>query len=196
MQIILDIKDLSLSLNGQTILSKLNLSLQKGDKIIICGPNGSGKTTLFKCILGLLKPQSGTIHNNADSIAYCKQDMPAKSFPISAEEVVRMGMKKNDKAEVEKAMTLTGTFNLKDRSYFRLSGGEKQRVSLARCLYQNSDMLLLDEPSSFLDEESRKTIINVLKNLPSDKTVIAVSHDEDFINNLSWPSMDIRSLCK
>lgn len=196
MQNILEIKDLSISFNGHTILSNFNLNLQKGEKIIICGPNGSGKTTLFKCILDLLKPQSGNIQNKANSIAYCKQDMPEKSFPISAEEVVRMGIKKNDKEEIAKAMTLTGTLELKDRSYYSLSGGEKQRVSLARCLYQNADMLLLDEPSSFLDEASRKTIINVLKNLPSDKTVIAVSHDEDFINNLKWPSMDIRSLCK
>ncbi len=196
MQNIVQIKGLSVAFNNRKVLSNLELEIQHGMKVVITGPNGSGKTTLFKSILGLIKPQSGNISIKTANIAYCKQDLPEKAFPISAWEVVEMGVKKTDSDKIREAMNLTGTLKFANRSFFNLSGGERQRISLARCIYQNAELILLDEPSSFLDEESKNTILNVLKSQPDDTAVIAISHDENFIKALSWPVFDIRELQK
>lgn len=196
MQNILRIKDLCVSYNESHIIRNLNLNLEKGEKIILCGPNGSGKTTLLKCILGLLKQNSGDIESKAKCISYCKQDLSEKSFPISCEEVVCMGLKDTKNGKLKKAMETTKTYEFAKRSFFSLSGGERQRVSLSRCLYREADLILLDEPSSFLDEESKKTIQQVLKNMDEKTSVIAVSHDEEFIKNLNWPVLNIKELQK
>lgn len=189
------ISNLFAGYNNNLVINNFSLDLPLGNRIIICGPNGSGKTTLLKCILGIIKPFSGSITFEKDeTISYCKQDFPNSDFPITVEEVVAMGLftkksAKNDK-RIDEALKKADALNLKGRLFYSLSGGERQKVSLARCYCQNAKILLLDEPSSFLDLQSKKTFINQMKKLEQeDFSVIAVTHDEEIIKELNWKTV-------
>lgn len=189
------ISNLSVGYDNNLVIKDFSLNLKAGEKLIIFGPNGSGKTTLLKTILGILKPSSGYIKFEKDeTIAYCKQDFPNPEFPILVEEVVAMGLYKNKsiksneaKKQIDYALKKANAENLKGRLFYSLSGGERQRVSLARCYCQNAKILLLDEPSSFLDMQSKKMFLEQMKNFESESfSVIAVSHDEQLIKELNW----------
>ena len=195
------ISNLFAGYNNNLVINNFSLDLPLGNRIIICGPNGSGKTTLLKCILGIIKPFSGSItFEKNETISYCKQDFPNSDFPITVEEVVAMGLftkkitskksAKNDKnngEKIDEALKKADALNLKGRLFYSLSGGERQKVSLARCYCQNSNLFLLDEPSSFLDTKSKNIFLEQMKNLENQNcSVIAVTHDEELIKNLNW----------
>lgn len=194
------ISNLFAGYSNNIVINNFSLDLPLGNRIIICGPNGSGKTTFLKCILGIIKPFSGSItFEKNETISYCKQDFPNSDFPITVEEVVAMGLFtkkifanksiKNDK-RIDEALIKADAINLKGRLFYSLSGGERQKVSLARCYCQNAKILLLDEPSSFLDVQSKKTFINQMKKLEQeDFSVIAVTHDEEIIKELNWKTV-------
>ena len=86
-------------------------------------------------------------------------------------------------------MRRTGCQDLANRNYFTLSGGERQRVAIARCLCQHAGLFLLDEPTTFLDKESRDTLVNILKGLSVDEmpTMVLVTHDQNLVDALGWP---------
>ena len=123
------------------------------------------------------------------------QSIKTTDFPITASEVAALGLlgQKLSSADrmyqIEIAMRRSGCFHLADRNIHSLSGGEKQRVSLARCLAQKAGLILMDEPTSFLDRESKDEFLDVLKNVVRRQmpTVILVSHDHDWIEKLGWP---------
>lgn len=189
---LLSAENLCFSYPGRPVIENLSFSLAEGGRLIVCGPNGCGKTTLLKLILGLLKPDSGRMTlREGLSVSYCKQDFPNLDFPISAAEVVKMGLYKHRTADentaVRRAMEKTGCAELADRLFSSLSGGERQRVSLARCFCQNANLVLLDEPSSFLDSGSRNTLCSLLSTLGTDDfAVIAVTHDSEVFRSLGW----------
>lgn len=178
----------------KSVISNFSLEVMPGEKIIIAGPNGCGKTTLLKCILGIIKPTAGVVElAPGETIAYCKQDFPNSEFPITAAEVVAMGIGRKSASsakQIENALQKAGALELKNRLFYTLSGGERQKVSLARCYCQNASLLLLDEPSSFLDTESKKSFINQMKALEREEfSVIAVTHDEEIISELGWKTI-------
>lgn len=186
------ITNLTAGYGKKIIINKFSLEVNTGDRIIIAGPNGCGKTTLLKCILGIVKPVSGTISLEKDeTIAYCKQDFPNSSFPITVNEVVEMGIKGHKNKElIESALKKTGVYELRDRLFYSLSNGERQKVSLARCYCQNAKLLLLDEPSSFLDKKSKAIFIEQMKALEKEPfAIIAVTHDDEIIKNLNWKTV-------
>lgn len=187
--VILSINKLSIGYE-KPILPPITFDVIKGEKLLICGSNGVGKTTLLKNIIGIEKPISGTVkYFEKASIAYCKQDSLNIDFPITAYEVVKMGTykQKSNSEFIESCMKKTGCYELKNRLFNTLSGGERQRVSLARALCQNSPLLLLDEPSSFLDKQTKQIFIQLLQKLNQEPvTVIAVTHDEEIIKALNW----------
>ena len=195
------ISNLFAGYNNNLVINDFSLDLPIGNRIIICGPNGSGKTTLLKCILGIIKPFSGSISlEKGETISYCKQDFPNSDFPLKVEEVVAMGLFKSKSIKSQKfqkadsriddALKKADALNLKGRLFYSLSGGERQKVSLARCYCQNAKILLLDEPSSFLDIQSKKTFLNQMKKLEhEDFSVIAVTHDEELIKELNWKTI-------
>jgi zinc transport system ATP-binding protein len=185
------IENLCVKYDKNIVIENFSLNLTLGEKIIIYGPNGTGKTTLLKTILGIVKAASGKIIFEDDEvIAYCKQDYPNPEFPITVEEVVAMGIKKqnkNSKEDIKNALTKANALNLQGRLFYSLSGGERQKVSLARCYCQNANLFLLDEPSSFLDTKSKNIFLEQMKNLENQNcSVIAVTHDEELIKNLNW----------
>ena len=193
------------------VLDDLSLALPGGEQLLVFGSNGAGKTTLLKTILGLEKPVKGIVKvgdlcvgsrewkQNRMHTAYVHQENIKNTFPVSAGEVVAIGLAGSQLSasdiayKVEIAMRRTGCFNLLKRSYLSLSGGEKQRVSLARCLCQHARVLLLDEPTSFLDPEGKDDLLVLLQELCHNEapTIIMVSHDPGWIERLSWTKKEL-----
>ena len=182
---------------GEKIVIKdFSLTVNKGDHILLLGPNGSGKTTLFRLILGIIPPMKGKVeYPMGRSVSYARQDPPSSPFPISVEEVVEMGLWKSGRERektINEALEMTDALHLKKRLFHSLSGGERQRVSLSRCLAQNSPLILLDEPSSFLDRESRDSFISLMEKVATpERAIIAITHDSTVIDRLGWKEVTL-----
>jgi iron complex transport system ATP-binding protein len=194
---VLEIEGLNFSYGGRKTLNNINLSAGKGDFIGILGPNGSGKTTLIKIINRILKPSTGSIRINGKDIKSMDHNELATNvavvsqvfsinFEFTVEDIVLMGrtpyIEKGETAEdieiSRDCMKKTNTYYLKDRFVTRLSGGELQRVVIARALAQQPSILLLDEPTSHLDITNQIDILNLAKNECKKGTlVVAVIHD-------------------
>lgn len=182
---ILEVLDLSAGFDNKILYENISFSVDKKEKILITGENGCGKTTLLKCILGIEKPLKGKIKKSYTP-AYVKQLGIEKNFPLSVEEVISIGKPKQN---IDYYLKKTNCLHLKKRNYFSLSGGERQRVSIARCLAQNAKIVLMDEPTAFLDSESRKGLAKILQNL-DDLAIILVTHDSILVDVLGW-----RNIC-
>ena len=202
--------------DANIVLDDLNLELPAGEQLLIYGANGAGKTMLLKTILGLEKPLKGTVkigdfyvgsrewQKTRMNTAYVHQENIKNTFPIAAGEVVAIGLARSTLSsseiayKVEIAMRRTGCFSLYKRSFHALSGGEKQRVSLARCLCQNAKVLLLDEPTSFLDPEGKDDLFVMLQELCHNEapTILMVSHDPAWIEQLSWSKKELKRIIK
>jgi zinc transport system ATP-binding protein len=177
------------------ILEDINLEINKGDFLAILGPNGGGKTTLVKLILGFLKPSSGDVVIDEElNVGYVPQFKTFNNkFPIRVFDVILSGRIKNrirlfkrydenDKKEALKVLKLLGIEELKDRKISKLSGGETQKVLIARALVANPDLIILDEPTASLDKSSKTEIHRILKKLNENVTIIIVSHDTHVIS--------------
>lgn len=189
---IIEIKNVSFSyFEGNPVLKDIDLNIHYGDYLGIIGPNGGGKSTLIKLILGLLKPTSGTINVFAHSIGYVAQkvtDIDSR-FPVTVYDVVSMGrfsqkglfkgLNKNDKALVDKALEQVKMTHYKNRLIGNLSGGQEQKVFIARALAQEPQIIFLDEPTSGADEASRGEFYELLKELNQEFgiTLVLISHD-------------------
>lgn len=197
----LEIENVNVFYENVEALSDINLKVKENDFLGIIGPNGGGKSTLLKTILGLLKPDTGEIRifnkfsfEAAGMIGYVPQFSKFnKSFPISVEDVVFMSfLKKNnrmftkvktsEKRMAEGIMRELDIFQLKDRQIGQLSGGQLQRVLIARALTLEPRILLLDEPTASLDSNATSQIYNILKNLNEKMTIIMVTHDMSAIS--------------
>lgn len=186
-------------------IKNLSFELAPGGRLMIQGENGSGKTTLLRMIAGIYKPDSGKIlidgknpaENPKYTIGYIPQNTENSDVSLTVYEVVSLGITeyKNQKEKnqiILKNLERTGCAHLKDRSFSTLSGGEKQKVQMARCLAQNAKILLLDEPTAALDGENRKMVIEILRSLSLTEipTIITVTHDKALCQNLNWPLLD------
>lgn len=197
---LLDIKALSCSYNGMEVLRDISFRVKQGDYLGIVGPNGSGKSTLVKTILGLIPPDSGEVHlfgteqgvfGGWDRMGYLPQRLRFfnPNFPGTVEEVVRLGLLASKDAAirsgaaavaaVDRALGLMGVLDLKRRLIGDLSGGQQQRVLLARALVNRPELLILDEPTTALDPETRDIFYSLLENINKSEgtTVLLVTHD-------------------
>ena len=193
---LLCIDDVSAGYGEKIVIKDFSLTVNKGDNILLLGPNGSGKTTLFRLILGIIPPMKGKVeYPMGRSVSYARQDPPSSPFPISVEEVVEMGLWKSGRERektINEALEMTDALHLKKRLFHSLSGGERQRVSLSRCLAQNSPLILLDEPSSFLDRESRDSFISLMEKVATpERAIIAITHDSTVIDRLGWKEVTL-----
>lgn len=201
MKKIIEIKNLDVNFNNTPILSDINLTVMEKDFLGIIGPNGGGKTTLLKCILGFIEYQQGEIFISGKSlkqskkiIGYVPQFLKFnKGFPITAKEIVLMGklpktsifFSKPSNKDLELATDLMNKLeilNLQNLQISQLSGGQLQRVLIARSLAINPDILLLDEPTASVDATSRTNIFDILKKLNKEMTIVVVTHDTGFIS--------------
>lgn len=187
------IKDLRVNYGGKNVLEGINLDFNRGEVIIIIGPNGSGKSTLLKAIAGLL-PYKGKV-KLADNtrISYLPQNSDfSLDFPVTARDVVAMGTWglpstaiKNPVSSFEEAVTETDIKDILDKPISRLSGGQLQRVLLARTLLQQGDLVMLDEPLNAVDVTTQRRFLTVLQKLQSqNKTILLTTHDLEFAKEL------------
>ncbi|MBW1867648.1 MAG: ABC transporter ATP-binding protein, partial [Deltaproteobacteria bacterium] len=200
MNIAVESKNLSYAYDGTTVVSDLSFSVNTGEFFIIIGPNGSGKTTLMKIIAGLLKPDQGELEilgqsikrykrkNLARKIAFVPQHVPV-DFPFIVSDVVLFGRSpylgafgletKRDIDLARQAMAFTEVGHFSKRRLDQLSGGECQRVFIARAICQDPDIILLDEPTASLDIAHQMRIMDLMEKMKKEKniTAIMVSHD-------------------
>lgn len=187
---LIEIKNLTVGYDSQKALSSVNLIIEANDFIGVIGPNGGGKTTLIKAILGLLPAWSGSIKINIgqSKIGYLPQfNHFDKKFPITVKEVVLSGLagkkglfnkyNSTDMAMANELMVQAGIDKLKHKSVGQLSGGQVQRTLLCRALINKPELLILDEPSTFVDNQFESELFEWLKMLNEKIAIVMVSHD-------------------
>jgi len=191
---VIQVKDVSFSYHKTPVLKNVSFNVAEKEFLAIIGPNGGGKSTLVKLILGLLKPDSGTIKvfgkppgKVSRRFGYVPQDVALnRCFPISVLDVVIMGRLRNGKTRgsngrhrqaAEHALDLLGMSKYKNSRIDELSGGQRERVFIARAITTDPDILILDEPTASVDTAGRAELYEILRDLNKTKTIAVVSHD-------------------
>ncbi len=186
--------------NGIEILKDITFALKRGEFLGIVGPNGSGKTTLIKLLLGLMAPNQGHVSlfgrdignfHEWSKIGYLPQKIAGFNphFPATVEEIIALGLlagksfprrkARIDRESVDEVMGLMDITSIRGKLIGELSGGQQQRVLVAKALVSSPELLILDEPTTALDPESRERFFTILKNIREQKetTVIMITHD-------------------
>ena len=194
----ISLSNINLVYSNKYILKNINIDIKKGDCVSILGHNGAGKTTLFKIINGLIKPTTGTIEilgnkltaETKKQIGYIPQINKFENYiPINVKQVIEIGitarkgifkkLSEQDNLLIENIAKKLDIYKLLNVPIGKLSGGEMQKVSIARVLAQQADIFLLDEPLSNLDVQSQKNITEIIENIHSEKkaTILIVLHN-------------------
>jgi ABC-type Mn2+/Zn2+ transport system ATPase subunit len=192
----LQIKDLTVSYNRVPALHHINLEVECGHCVALLGPNGAGKTTFFKTIVGLLRPESGSVmfHGHEagkklGDVAYLPQRENVDwDFPVTVRGLVEMGcylrlgwwrkFSDEDRRNVDAALAAMQLTELADRQINALSGGQQQRAFLARSLAQNAHVFLLDEPFAGLDKQSQEMLGRTIKQIAEKGNLVIASHHD------------------
>ena len=197
---IVSVDKLSFQYNSSEVLAGLSFSLHAGDYVGLVGPNGSGKTTLIKVLLGFYRPTKGSIRlfgrdpnlfEGWHRVGYLPQKIVSFNphFPATAKEIVALGLLSRKRVRsgsdhpepltVDQAMELMDITNLKGKLIGELSGGQLQRVLVAKAMMSMPELLILDEPTTALDPETRERFFALLKHLNEEKgvTIIIITHD-------------------
>lgn len=189
---IISVQHVSFRYNGRPVLVDITLEIQRGEFVGMIGPNGSGKTTLLKIMLGLLTPKTGAVElfgtdigrfTDWSKIGYVPQKAGSvvTKFPITVSEVVGMGG--TTPKAITDALTAVDMLNFRNTLLNELSGGQVQRVFIARSLASNPELLFLDEPTVGVDIESQTKFYELLRKLNKERklTLVLVSHDLDIV---------------
>ncbi|MGD0281330.1 MAG: metal ABC transporter ATP-binding protein [Dissulfurispiraceae bacterium] len=197
---ILSVRDLGINYNSTEALRRLSFDVQEADYVGLVGPNGSGKTTLVKSILGLVKPSKGTMtlfgqplaeFRQWSKVGYLPQKMHSFNphFPSTVKEVVSLGLisqkefprriTKSDGAAIMHVLELLNITHIANKLIGELSGGQLQKVFIARALINDPELIIFDEPTTALDPETRENFFSLMRNLNSNRraTIILVTHD-------------------
>lgn len=189
----------------KTILRDISLSVNEGDFIAITGPNGGGKTTLLRLILKLLTPSKGQVtylrngvETKSIAIGYLPQkNMIDSRFPITVREVIRSGLlaspivREEKERMVNETMNLVGLLEHADSSIGELSGGQMQRALLGRAIISNPDVLVLDEPLSYVDKRFEHHLYSMIEEISRHSTILLVSHEMSIIAGMATRHMII-----
>ena len=205
---LINLKNVTLGYNNHIILKNINFEINENDFICVVGPNGSGKSTLIKGILGLIKPIKGKITYNElkrNYVGYMPQETKVdNNFPASVYEIVlsgtlnKLGFKlfytKNEKKIVDDTLKLLNIYDLKNKNFCDLSGGQRQKVLLARAMSATTKLLILDEPSNNLDSKSKKDLYNTIVDLnkKNNIAIIMITHDLDHDNLIGNKILSLR----
>ena len=202
----IEIKNLKFGYNENLILKGVNLDLNHGDFAVISGENGSGKSTLIKLILGELKKDHGSIKlfgidmedfKNFDKIGYVPQVNEAIkiAFPVSAREYVGLNLykefsilntiTKKSKSKIENTFSTLKIKDLIDRPVNTLSGGQAQRVMIARAMVNNPDILILDEPTVGIDQKSKEDFLDLIVHLNTHHgiSILMITHEMEILGD-------------
>lgn len=204
---VVELKDVSVQYREVCVLDSITLEIYERDLVALIGPNGAGKSTLLGVILGLIKPSSGSVKlfgeeispNNLRYVGYVPQKTQTQdsNFPSTVFETVLMGrvpragilhgLSENDKRKVEEVLKMLGIYELRDRRIGQLSGGQSQRVLVAKALVSDPKLLLLDEPTSGIDAQSKTEFYEILGKLNSEVgiTIILSSHDIGVVTKIA-----------
>ena len=192
---VISLKNVSARYDSRMVLKDISLDIKENDYLGIIGPNGGGKTTLVKLILGLIAPETGSIHFFKEGteqkkirIGYLPQyNTFDKNFPISVHDVVLSGLHSRKSffqrftlyhhKLVKNTLSQLELTEYADRPIGTLSGGQRQRVFLGRALVSNPDVLILDEPSTYIDKHSEQKLYNILEEVNKRCAILLVSHD-------------------
>jgi ABC-type cobalamin/Fe3+-siderophores transport system ATPase subunit len=211
---LIDSQNLSLIIGNKTLINNISFAIDTGDYLCVLGPNGAGKSSLLKALMGILPVAAGKLLINNQSINTFSQKQLAqiisyvpqasgRQLPFTVFEFVKMGRypfhsalsdwQPADQEAMDKAFEITNTGQFSDRLMQTLSGGECQRVMIAAALCQQSPVLLLDEPTSFLDPHHQVEVHRLIRSLNQQHniTIIEVSHD---INHASQHSKQVLAL--
>lgn len=198
---IIRLRDVGVCYEGVVALEHVTLDIFSNDFVGIIGPNGGGKSSLVKAIMGIT-PHTGDIdfdqsimHGGKPHIGYMPQITTFdKAFPISVEEVVMSGLQREhgmlrrytneDRKRVKEILELTSLNDLSKRAIGELSGGQQQRVLLCRAIISNPKVLILDEPTNFVDNRFENELYNLLHHLSERMAIVMVSHDIGTISSV------------
>lgn len=208
---LIEINNLKFAYKSEYILKDLSLNVKEGDFLAIVGENGSGKSTLIKLILGSLKKDGGSIKvlgkniedfSDFEKLGYVPQvnDLSGISFPVTCKEYVVMNLykefnffKRPGKDQWEKVdivFKTLGIMDLRNKAFKDLSGGQKQKVMIARAMVANPEILILDEPTVGIDGESKTEFLKLLYHLNTHhkKTIVIITHEmnivKDYVNKI------------
>lgn len=197
---LVSLQNVNVGYDSAPVLQGVTLAIYPGSLIGLAGPNGSGKTTLFRAILGLLPIVGGSLSRNCplSNFGYVPQSAALDpQFPLSVGEIVEMGaygrvqpyqrFPLREKQRVGEVLDLVGVRHLTAKSFFSCSGGQKQRILIGRALMVNPKILILDEPLSGVDEESRRSITELLIKLTRENNlaVFFSSHDLEMVQRVA-----------
>lgn len=200
---IIKVENLTFDYPDQAVLRNVSFTLTKGDFLGIIGANGAGKSTLIKIILGILKPDSGSVSlfgtelsRVRSRVGYVSQKANSfnTDFPTTVREVVRANLfsskglfkryNKDDEKKVDEALSLVGMLEYKNKLIGSLSGGQQQRVFIARALVSKPELLLMDEPTVGIDAASVREIMDIISRLNNNgMTIIMTNHDTPTLVN-------------
>ncbi|MDD3406910.1 MAG: ABC transporter ATP-binding protein [Methanomicrobium sp.] len=191
-----DVRDVTFFKDGQKILDSINFTIEEGQSYAVIGPNGGGKTTLLKVILGLVKPDSGSVRiygetpeKNRWLLGYVPQFHTFDfTYPVNVLDMVLLGRlghirgirkkySENDYENAREALSLLGILDLSDRPLGSLSGGEQQRAIIARAIAGKPKILLLDEPTVYVDSPTEDRFHEILAQLHRKMTIVLITHD-------------------
>jgi len=186
---LIELKNVSFGYSGTTVIEGVNFIIRPEDFIGMIGPNGGGKSTIIKIIMGLLEPWNGEVYlRPMINIGYLPQYHEFDSkFPISVEEVVLSGLlkkgniaarvKKEERKKASVVLEQVGMLALAHRSIGDLSGGQMQRVFIGRALISDPDLLILDEPQTYVDNRFEQELYQLLQAISQNTAILLVSHD-------------------
>lgn len=210
----ISVKNLYFSYDKDPVLEDVNFNIENGEFVTLTGENGAAKSTLIKVLLGILTKGSGEIFisdKNVDNkdlkISYLPQQAASfnSGFPTTVYDFVKSGLYRkkswfkkfssSDKATVDKQLKLLGVQELKNEKIGNLSGGQKQRVIIARLLVSNPDLLILDEPTTGMDEKTRNFFYTLLNDLvkKENKSLLLITHDNEVVEKFADKNIH---LCK
>ena len=179
-RLLLEVSDVDLVIGKQVLLQRINLKISQGEILTIIGPNGAGKTTLLRVALGLLKPTSGKINATPGlTIGYMPQRLHLDpTFPLTVRRMLALACK-NDQTKMIPLLEEVGATHVLDSPLQTLSGGELQRVLLARALVREPDLLVLDEPVQGVDVHGQVELYQLISRIREQRgcAVLMVSHD-------------------
>jgi zinc transport system ATP-binding protein len=198
---VIECRDIVVRYGPVTVLDRVSFSVPERTTLCVVGPNGGGKSTLLKVLLGLIKPQAGSVsvlgmepRRARLRVGYMPQHVEIDPlFPIDVEGIVRMGRlragglgfySREDRKATRRALEEVDLWEQRREAFINLSGGMKQRVLIARALVNDPELLLLDEPTAMVDAHVEARLLEHLKSLHDRMTILLVSHDAAFVSGL------------